>query len=64
LRFDIPQQAEDPTGISLKQKNIIYELLIDIGIPLTSDGKNDYAFLVKKVVEQSNDGEKLPIESK
>ena len=52
LKFDEPQQREDPTGLSLKQKNVVYDLLVDIGVPLTNDGKNDYASLTKLVMEQ------------
>jgi hypothetical protein len=39
------------------------ELLMDMGVPVTGDGKNDYAFLVKKLIEITSGDEHEIVES-
>ena len=47
--FEKTQNNQELTGFSFDEKNIIYELLINFGVPVNADGKNDYAFLRSKL---------------
>jgi predicted glycosyltransferase len=43
------QSTAEPTGLTLEEKKVITDLLINYGLPLTSDGKNDFNFLKNKL---------------
>ena len=47
--FDVIQTAQEPTGLSIQEKNILCDTLINHGLPLTSEGKSDIAFLRTKL---------------
>ena len=38
------------THLSLDEKNIIYEILIDHGLPINSEMKDDYVFIKNELV--------------
>ena len=50
LNFEINQSAQELTNLSKDEKNIIYDLLIDYGLPVNNDSKDDYAFLKNKLL--------------
>ncbi len=43
------QTTQEPTGLSLEEKIILFENLVDHGLPLTMDGKSDISFLRGKL---------------
>jgi hypothetical protein len=45
VSFDRVQSTQEPTGLNLGEKNLICNLLINQGIPVGADGKNDYGYL-------------------
>jgi len=47
--FENAENLSEPTGLTLEEKNRIYDLLINFGVPVNSDGKNDWAFLKSKL---------------
>jgi len=42
------------THLSLDEKNIIYEILIDHGLPINSEMKDDYVFIKNELVRLIN----------
>ena len=52
LIFDKDHNATELTGFNLQEKNIIYELLINYGVPVNKEGKNDYVFLKNQLQEK------------
>ena len=50
LNFEINQSAQELTNLTKDEKNIIYDLLIDYGLPVNNDTKDDYAFLKNKLL--------------
>ena len=46
-------QVDGPeaTGFTKREKEVLCELLINYGIPVTSDTKNDYQFIRTKMIE-------------
>ncbi|CDW90426.1 transforming growth factor beta regulator 1 [Stylonychia lemnae] len=55
LCFEKPLNALEPTGFTLEDKNMIYETLINFGVPVNSDGKNDYGFLRSQLMKIQTD---------
>ncbi len=55
ISFDRVQSTQEPTGLSLEEKIIICEVLINHGLPVTSDGKNDYGFIKNKLSSITTD---------
>ena len=49
LNFDQVQSTAEPTGLTLEEKKVITDLLINYGLPLTADGKNDFNLLRNKL---------------
>lgn len=49
LKFDNTDNLKEPTGYTLAEKKAIINVLLDIGIPLSNDSKNDWAYLKEKV---------------
>lgn len=45
LNFEKNQSALEPTNLSLDEKNLIFSLLVDIGLPVNNDSKDDYNFI-------------------
>lgn len=45
VSFDRVQSTQEPTGLNLEEKNLLCEILINMGLPLTTDGKNNYGYL-------------------
>ena len=43
------QSTAEPTGLTVEEKKVITDLLINYGLPLTLDGKNDFNFLKNKL---------------
>lgn len=42
------------TNLSLEEKNVIYDVLVDHGLPINSEGKDDFAFIkteMQKVIK-------------
>ena len=37
------------TNLSLEEKNLIYDILVNHGLPLNSEGKDDYIFIKNKL---------------
>jgi hypothetical protein len=50
LRFDLPQQQHEQSGLSYLDKQQITQILIQYGLPTTGDGKNDYHTLKSKML--------------
>ena len=50
LNFEINQSAQELTNLTLQEKNIIYELLVDHGLPINNDMKDDYSFLKNQLL--------------
>eukprot|EP00347_Sterkiella_histriomuscorum_P020477 403337650 len=56
LSFEKAMNAQEPTGFTLDEKNMIYEILINVGVPVNSEGKNDYGFIRNKLVKPDEEG--------
>ena len=54
ISFEDKKNLKEPTGFSLEEKNKILELLIDYGVPLNSEGKNDWVALKEYLVKVIN----------
>lgn len=52
ISFAEKKVTKDPTGFTLEEKNNILSYLIDQGVPLSSEGKNDWA-MFKQDIEAS-----------
>ena len=54
LSFEKAQSAQELTRFTLEEKNIIFDLLINFGVPVNSDGKNNYGFLKSKLLSNTS----------
>ena len=55
FKFDNMDNLKEPTGYTLKEKDIIIDVLLDIGVPLSNDSKYDWTYLKDKIMEAMKD---------
>ena len=55
LVFDNMDNLKERTGYTLKEKEAIIEVLLDIGVPLSNESKYDWTFLKDKISEKLKD---------
>lgn len=50
ISFEDKKSFKEPTGFSFEEKSKILEFLINYGVPLNHEGKNDWATLKEQMV--------------
>jgi len=52
ISFEDSKNTKEPTGFTLEEKKVILDVLIDFGVPLNSEGKNDFTGL-KSIIQKT-----------
>ena len=45
LDFESTEHVKEASGFTLSEKNVLYEILINYGVPVTEENKDDWEFL-------------------
>lgn len=52
MNFEINESAQELTHLSLREKEIIVDILVNHGLPVNSENKDDYNFIKVELQKQ------------